>query len=379
MQKCKMQNILQSISAEQNSNKFMPSPSKRQAAVTGSPARSSKKRFIRTADRNSDVSSSDDSSDDGGPQDIVMPSSNPDTGCNTRPDTGTDLPDTGMNLPDTGSIVLPLASFDEQPDTGDVIMEELFPSQTVVSGPKLNDKVAACVEKKWLSNLTKDGIDAMGDIIMPQNTKAVCAPLLNPEIWGELPRAARSSDKRMINLQENLQRAALTSACTIEYLLAKEKANRKGEQEKDPQISVLMQEHMNSIALLGNVSQQLSFTRRQRLKTHMNPKISGICDLKYEGPHKLLFGDDFSQTLSRAEQKKKVTDTVAKGQQQQDFCWGKKYKKPPSAQNKSSANKSSSYNAYKNKDGNSSNYSRSSDRGQRSKKGSKRSSWKSRN
>ena len=110
----------------------------------------------------------------------------------------------------------------------------------------------------------------------------------------------------------------------------------------------------------------------------MNSKIAGICDLKYEGAHKFLFGDDFSQTMSRAEQKKKVTDTVAKAQQQ-DFRWGKKYKKPPGQnQGKNTSTNKSSNNQNYNKDSNNYNYSRSSSKTQYNKKGGKRGYWKSR-
>ena len=303
-----------------------------------SPDRSSgKKRFLKTVPTN--LQASDSSADEGSHDGDYRPQGDANTDTVLGP---TLKPANGAQPPDT--------RVDALPDTGDIIMEELFPSHTVVSGANLTPKVAVCVDRKWQGPLTKEDVDAMGGVIMPGNITAVGTPLLNPEIWSELPRQARSSEKRMINLQGNLQRAAMTSACTIEFLLTQEKASRKGEMVADPQIPVLMQEHMNSIALLGNVSHQLSFIRRQRLKAHVNPKIAGICDLKYEGPHKLLFGDDFTHTLTRAEQKKKVADTVTKPQQS-DFRRGGKPKKPPGQTNASgscSTNQSSNNNRYNN-------------------------------
>jgi len=85
---------------------------------------------------------------------------------------------------------------------------------------------------------------------------------------------------------------------------------------------------MHSVSLLGTVSQHISYMRRQRLKAHLNNKISGICDLKYDEPQKLLFGDDFSASLARAEQKKRLADTVTKPHQQ-DFRDGTPRQKPP--------------------------------------------------
>ena len=203
----------------------------------------------------------------------------------------------------------------------------------VVRGPKLHDKIASLVDQKWLSRLSREDILSFGEISIPENVEAILTPTVNKEVWGSLHKDQRKLELRNIRLQENLQRAALTSASTIDFLLKMEKSSRTGDCPKDSTYKDLMTQHMNVVALLGNVSHHFSYTRRQRLKFQISPKISGICDLEFPGPQKQLFGDDFAATLARAEQKRKVAETVTKrpvsSTSQQDFRQGRQKKRPP--------------------------------------------------
>ena len=152
-----------------------------------------RKRFVRTAPSNPHVSSSDSDVTDSCDDDSVV-ATPPDTGAGNTP--GPIIPDTGNDVPQNPPDLL-----DNPPDPGDAIMEELFPTQTIVLGPKVHDKVAAYSNTKWIASLTKGDIDAMGDIVVPENISAIHTPMLNPEIWTELSRPSRSTERRTINLQ----------------------------------------------------------------------------------------------------------------------------------------------------------------------------------
>ena len=217
-------------------------------------------------------------------------------------------------------------------DTSDVILQEFFPQQRddVKRGPPLHDKVAQLLDEKWSKRLTTEDFKLLGDISIPHNVKNIVTPTVNEEVWSSISKDNRTIELRNIHVQENVQRAALIAASTIDFLLSKERASRSGTTPPDPLYRDLMQQNMNSVALLGNVSHHLTFMRRQRLKNLISPKIAGICELKYEDPHNLLFGDDFSASIARAEQKHKIRETVKKSfDKKQDFRLGQPKKKPP--------------------------------------------------
>ena len=196
-------------------------------------------------------------------------------------------------------------------------------------GPPLHEKVAHLIDEKWAKRLNSDDFKLLGDISIPQNVKNIVTPTVNEEVWSSISKENRTIELQNIHMQENVQRAALIAAGTVEFLLSKERGSRSGD-APDPLYRELMQQNMNSVALLGNVSHHMTFMRRQRLKHLISPKIAGICDLKYEDPHTLLFGDDFSASIARAEQKNKIRDTVKRSfDKKRDFRQSQPKKKPP--------------------------------------------------
>ena len=181
----------------------------------------------------------------------------------------------------------------------------------------------------------------MGDLEVPENISAIQTPSLNKEIWSILDKSSRSLELRNMQLQDNLQRVAVTAAKSLAAFLEieKEARSRTPGNTGNEKISKLMTENLNAISLLGMASSHISYMRRQRLKPQISEKISGICDLPFDGKQSFLFGDDINASISMAEQKRKVTESVARGpkpqpQKTQDFRKSFQKKKPPFQQNK---------------------------------------------
>ena len=227
----------------------------------------------------------------------------------------------------------------EAPDTSAAILSELFPPpQDIKIGPKVHDNVAALLNKKWSEKLTQKDLEGMGDLVIPENLTQVTTPLLNKEVWSILSNADRRIDLRNIKMQQNIQRAAVTAARTADLLLKLETESNKGTIPKNTMYRQLLTENVNAVGVLGSTSSHMSFMRRYKMKSSLNTKISGICDLDYTGSQKLLFGDDFNDSVARADKSRKLKEAVKKPApvKKQDFRQGGFKGKPPPTDKKSS-------------------------------------------
>ena len=225
------------------------------------------------------------------------------------------------------------------PDTGaevdlrDSIIAELCPEKAPPTGPPIQSKLAAIIAKKWKGDIKKEDLS---DTAIPANLTSIAAPLVNHEVWSLLNRTTRHYDLQLLQMQRNLQKAAVHLARTSDHLLSKLK------EEKDPVVEELFKGNLEAVSLVGNATHQVSAMRRFKLKPHLNSEVKSICDLSYadEPSTDYLFGDDFTKTLARAEKKKKLDDQVGKSSntgynykssnsKSQDFRTGRPKQRPP--------------------------------------------------
>ena len=122
---------------------------------------------------------------------------------------------------------------------------------------------------------------------------------------------------------------------------------------------------LESISMLGTVSNNLSKTRRSRLKFGLNSSTNSICDLRYEDDNSqgrssdYLFGDDLAETISRGDRHKKLAASIQPQQKdtfvypknpqvkqymQSDFCRPRGNRRPPNNQYHRGRSANSRYN-----------------------------------
>ena len=80
---------------------------------------------------------------------------------------------------------------------------------------------------------------------------------VNPEIWAKLPYYQQQSDKNVSNIQEAVRKAALISIQTA-HTLSSVKA-------KELDAKALLTQQVDSIALLGHISNELACLRRYKI------------------------------------------------------------------------------------------------------------------
>ena len=91
-------------------------------------------------------------------------------------------------------------------------------------------------------------------------------------------------------MQKNIQKAAAALVRVTDDLL-----------EANCNIKESVKRNLGEISLLGNVSQDLSSLRRQKLKPALHPRCAELCDLEYPDT-KQLFGEYISKSLVKAKE-----------------------------------------------------------------------------
>jgi len=167
--------------------------------------------------------------------------------------------------------------------------ESLLPSEDY--GPPISDPLAKIVNAKFStefdSNKRKEILEKYR---IPKNCDSLLVPRVNPEIWAKLPSNSKRGDIRMSSLQDSIARVTGGISCIIDTLLqAREK---KCQVDFKSSIAQLL----DCTVLLGHVSQEMSFKRRDSLRPHLSNDFRQACSRNMK-PGKMLFGDDLPKTI----------------------------------------------------------------------------------
>ena len=175
--------------------------------------------------------------------------------------------------------------------TGDILKSIDDDSNEKEYGPKISDPLGQRVEGKRQTKLKSEKLKKKSkNLLTPENCTKLSVPLTNKEIWIQLNNFQKKSDLRIINMQKNIQKAAVALARVTDGLL-----------QANCNIKETIKINLDAISLLGHVSQDLSSLRRQELKPALHPKCAGLCDLEYTDT-KQLFGEDISKSLVKAKE-----------------------------------------------------------------------------
>ena len=151
---------------------------------------------------------------------------------------------------------------------------------------------------------------------LPQNLHCMAVPLVNEEIRTTLSHSAKSSDLRLLHLQENMQSVAINLGKTVDELLIR--------CPNDPELKKLVTSNLQSMSLLGHSFNNVTQLCRYRLKNKIhNQDYKKLCDMSYEGEGTgLLFGQDFEKSMERAKKASQIARAIRPPQSQKAFSFG---------------------------------------------------------
>ena len=140
----------------------------------------------------------------------------------------------------------------------------------------------------------------------PDNCEKLTVPKVNPEIWNKLKHVTRSADLRLANMQKIFFKVGSAVAKSTDTLLAiradPEKTSAPALTER---LGKLVTHNADALALLGHVSIELSYRRRDAIKPNLNNKYSSLCSSQVPITG-LLFGDELQSQLNNIKATNKI-------------------------------------------------------------------------
>ena len=100
-------------------------------------------------------------------------------------------------------------------------------------GPKISDPLAQRVEGKWQTKLTSEKVkEKSQNLQTSENCMKLSVPLTNKKIWSQLNNFQKKADLRIINMQKNIQKAAVTLVRVTNGLIASQLQHQGNNQKK---------------------------------------------------------------------------------------------------------------------------------------------------
>lgn len=200
----------------------------------------------------------------------------------------------------------------ESEDNGDIvndnddfltsISQDLFASDD--AGPAISDKLAKITDKNFVSDLE---IEKLKSIIKkykrPENCEQLYVPKVNPEIWYKIPGHARKKDIKIANLQDTL----LTSISAV--MTSLNDIIQSHETKKQIDCKQIASKLIDAVALIGHVSKELSFKRREAIKPFLHKDFKQACS-RTNKVESLLFGTDLAAKAQQIKNASKVVQNV---------------------------------------------------------------------
>lgn len=172
--------------------------------------------------------------------------------------------------------------------------------QTKDKSPAITEKVASLIDNMASGGLSPETVKERVDKYPPpENCKFLCTTTINEEVWDLLPRRSRTVDLAFQKVQELLVQG-LSSLSILGDQLVKDLQTGK-----PTNVRQVLDQVMDSIALVANANYKLNMKRRELIKPDLNPPFTRLCkeDIK---PSTKLFGDELSKHLKDMAEAKKA-------------------------------------------------------------------------
>ena len=185
-------------------------------------------------------------------------------------------------------------------------MKELAESldDNEATGENIKTQFADIVNKRWRKKLSPEKIK---EFLGKYKTAANCTDLVmartENEIWVQLNASLKKADLQVANIQQKLQKIAVATVHTANDLL-EARTGSKVDHNK------LVANMIDSIALLGHVSHELTVLRLRRLQPALKQEYAALCSMDLP-PIKHLFGDDLAKRLRDIKETSKISQAFA--------------------------------------------------------------------
>lgn len=182
------------------------------------------------------------------------------------------------------------------------ISQDLF--ETTDKGPAINEKLAQITDKNFIAELEPGKLkNILQKHQRPQNCEQLYVPKVNPEIWYKMPGHIRKKDIKLANLQDTLQSSVSAIMSSLNDIM------QSHEMKKQTDLKMVASNLVDATALIGHVSKELSFKRRESIRPILHNDFKQACsrDNKVES---LLFGSDLAATAQKIKNTSKVMQSV---------------------------------------------------------------------
>ena len=133
----------------------------------------------------------------------------------------------------------------------------------------------------------------------PGNCTTMCQMTVNPEIFAQLPYYQQRADLNVSKIQDSVRKTALITLQSAQTV-----TNTKSG-EFDAVKKQLLEQQVDSLALVGHISYELSCLRRYKIKSVLKPEYAAIC-VDDGTQSNYLFGDDLPKRLKDAKEASNV-------------------------------------------------------------------------
>ena len=124
----------------------------------------------------------------------------------------------------------------------------------------------------------------------PENCKVLCVPKVNLELWHDLPRATKTRDLGLQELQKNIIKSAQPILLLFDTVV-KAKAEKKAIQPME-----ILPMLADAVTLIGHASYLASLKRREFLKPDISSAYQSVCS-KSNPVTTFLFGDELPKHI----------------------------------------------------------------------------------
>eukprot|EP00794_Sanderia_malayensis_P001544 gene1544-1707_t len=165
----------------------------------------------------------------------------------------------------------------------------------------VSPKLAEIVNSRLGKLLSQEKLTPiLNKYLRPGNCEALFPVKVNKEAWVNLRVDKKQYDLRLANLQQTLQKIAIISLNTTDFLLTKANLNNDA-------INKHVSANVDALALLGHATASLSSLRRASLKSTLKPEYQSLCSNTDAEPHSpFLFGEDFGKMVKDIDESRKI-------------------------------------------------------------------------
>eukprot|EP00794_Sanderia_malayensis_P014718 gene14718-16248_t len=173
------------------------------------------------------------------------------------------------------------------------------------AGPPVSDKLGKILNSKFPAEFDPEKRkELLSKYKVPSNCESFHVPKVNPEIRQKLNAHAKRCDMSLYTQQDTLLRVTSAISSVVDNLLS---ARQKNE---TPDYQSLIAQIIDSVALLGHVNRELSFKRRDLLRTNLGPEFKQACSRNMK-IGKFLFGADLSQVIQQIRSTNRLVNSFA--------------------------------------------------------------------